>query len=137
MKQQKVPPGMSEPDTSLCNKNHGPKSRIRYILTSVFFDRNIHFQVAAAAKAEENPEHCSPQLLGIFWEYFIHLITVNVLETLFCSILLCLPMSFLSYEQEPLQAGITCKFPSKHFKYYRWCGLSVKFPEITLTFKII
>lgn len=83
---------MSEPDTSLSNKIHGPKSRIGDILTSVCFNRNMRFQVSFAVKAEENPEHWSPQLLGIFGEYFICLISVNVLETLLCSILFCLPM---------------------------------------------
>lgn len=66
LKQQKTPPGMAEPDASLSNKIHGPQSRIRLTLTSVWFERNTHFQASCTVKAEENPEYWSPQLSGLF-----------------------------------------------------------------------
>lgn len=127
---------MTEPDTSLNNKINGPKSRIRLTLPSVWLEKNTYSQASSTVKAEEDREYWTPQLSGLFWEYFIHLITVNVLETFLCYILLCLPMLFLSDKWELLKTGITCKLPSKS---YRRCEFleSAKVSGITLAFKII
>lgn len=66
LKQRKTPPGMAKPDASLSNKIHGPKSRIRLTVASVWFEKITHFQAFSTVKAEEYPEYQSRQQSGLF-----------------------------------------------------------------------